>query len=292
MKIHGIHMKFILLTCMVLMGISFNVLAQDEVIVKGVVLDEQNLPLIGVSISVSNMPGLGTTSMTDGKYSIKVRPFQTLVFSYIGYEKKEVLVNDQRTINVKMKENDDSKLNEVVVTATGAEKRIAVTGAITTVNVEQLKSNPSTSMANALAGIVPGIQAMQTSGRPGSVSEFWVRSISTFGANNAALVLIDGFERDFNEINVEDVETFSLLKDASATAIYGSRGANGVILITTKRGKEGKVNINAKIEDFPIHPLNFLILQMDTRTQLWPMKQKRLVISRRFILALNWKYFV
>ena len=243
-------MKFILLTCMVLIGLSFNLLAQDEVIVKGVVLDEQSLPLIGVSISVSNMPGLGTTTVTDGKYSIKLRPFQTLVFTYIGYEKKEVLVKEQRVINVIMKETDASKLNEVVVTATGAEKRIAVTGAITTVDVERLKSNPSTSMADALAGVVPGIQAMQTSGRPGSVSEFWIRSISTFGANNSALVLIDGFERDMNEINVEDVASFSVLKDASATAIYGSRGANGVILITTKRGKEGKVEINAKVEGF------------------------------------------
>ncbi|SDK53254.1 TonB-linked outer membrane protein, SusC/RagA family [Pedobacter sp. ok626] len=231
-------------------GMFFNVRAQEEITVKGVVLDEQNLPLIGVSIAVSNMPGLGTTTVTDGKYSIKMRPFQTLIFSYIGYQKKEVLVKDQRTINVTMKENDDSKLNEVVVTATGVEKRIAVTGAITTVDVERLKSNPSTSMADALAGVVPGIQAMQSSGRPGSVSEFWIRSISTFGANNSALVLIDGFERDMNEINVEDVASFSVLKDASATAIYGSRGANGVILITTKRGKEGKVEINAKIEGF------------------------------------------
>ncbi|WP_090782060.1 TonB-dependent receptor [Pedobacter sp. ok626] len=243
-------MKFILLTCLILFGMFFNVRAQEEITVKGVVLDEQNLPLIGVSIAVSNMPGLGTTTVTDGKYSIKMRPFQTLIFSYIGYQKKEVLVKDQRTINVTMKENDDSKLNEVVVTATGVEKRIAVTGAITTVDVERLKSNPSTSMADALAGVVPGIQAMQSSGRPGSVSEFWIRSISTFGANNSALVLIDGFERDMNEINVEDVASFSVLKDASATAIYGSRGANGVILITTKRGKEGKVEINAKIEGF------------------------------------------
>lgn len=243
-------MKFILLTCLVCLGISFEVLAQEEVIVKGMVLDEQNLPLIGVSISVSNMPGLGTTTVTDGKYSIKMRPYQTLIFSYIGFEKKEVLVKEQRIVNVTLKESDASALNEIVITSTGAQKKIAVTGAITTVNVDQLKSNPSTSMANALAGVVPGIQAMQTSGRPGSISEFWVRSISTFGANSSALVLIDGFERDMNEVNVEDVESFSILKDASATAIYGSRGANGVVLITTKRGKEGKVNISAKIEGF------------------------------------------
>lgn len=95
-------------------------------------------------------------------------------------------------------------------------------------------------MADALAGVVPGIQAMQSNGRPGSVSEFWIRSISTFGASNAALVLVDGFERDLNEINVEDVESFTVLKDASATAIYGSKGANGVIwliLVVVKRGK-------------------------------------------------------
>lgn len=235
---------------MVLLGISSAALAQDEVTVKGVVTDEKKLPLVGVSIAVSNMPGLGTITVADGKYSIKMHPFQTLVFSYIGFEKKEILVKEQRVINVTLKETDASALNEVVVTSTGAQKRIAVTGAITTVDVERLKSNPSTSMADALAGVVPGIQAMQTSGKPGSVSEFWIRSISTFGANNSALVLIDGFERDLNEINVEDVESFSVLKDASATAIYGSRGANGVILITTKRGKEGKININAKVEGF------------------------------------------
>ena len=121
---------------------------------------------------------------------------------------------------------------------------------MTNVDVEDLKYTPSTSMADALAGVVPGIQAMQSNGRPGTVSEFWVRSISTFGASSAALVLVDGFERDLNEVSVEDVESFTVLKDASATAIYGSKGANGVILINTRRGKEGKININAKVEGF------------------------------------------
>jgi len=243
-------MKFILLTCIVLLGISFNALAQQEVIVKGVVTDTGKQPIPGVSISVANLPGLGAITDGDGKFTVKMPPYQTLVFTYVGYDKQEVLVKEQRVVNVTMKESDASVLNEVVVTATGGQKKISITGAVTTVNVEQLKSNPSTSMADALAGVVPGIQAMQTSGRPGSISEFWVRSISTFGASNAALVLIDGFERDMNEINVEDVESFSVLKDASATAMYGSRGANGVILIKTKRGKEGKVNINAKVEGF------------------------------------------
>ena len=234
---------------MVWLSVSLNVMAQ-EVTVKGVVQDINKQPIPGVSIVVSNLAGLGTITDVNGKYSIKMPAYQTLIFTYVGYDKKEVLVKDNHVVNVILKESDASALNEVVVTSTGLQKRIAVTGAITSVDVDRLKSNPSTSMADALAGVVPGIQAMQTSGRPGSVSEFWVRSISTFGANNSALVLIDGFERDLNEINVEDVQSFSVLKDASATAIYGSRGANGVILITTKRGKEGKVEINAKVEEF------------------------------------------
>lgn len=242
--------KFILLTCFILLGISFNIMAQEQVIVTGTITDANKEPLIGVSISIANMPGLGAISDVNGQFKIKMPPYQTLVFTYIGFEKQEVLVKEQRVVNVVLKETKANALNEVVITSTGAQRKIAVTGAITTVDVERLKSNPTTSIADGLAGVVPGIMAMQTSGRPGSVSEFWVRSISTFGASNAAMVLIDGFERDMNEINVEDIESFTVLKDASATAIYGSRGANGVILIKTKRGKEGKVNINAKVEGF------------------------------------------
>ena len=166
----------------------------------------------------------------------------------------EVLVKEQRVVNVVMKESSATSIDEVVITGTGIQKKLTVTGAITNVDVEELKTTPSTSMADALAGVVPGIQAMQANGRPGTVSEFWIRSISTFGANSSALVLVDGFERDLNEVNVEDVESFSVLKDASATAIYGSKGANGVVLINTRRGKEGKININAKVEGFASMP--------------------------------------
>ena len=124
-----------------------------------------------------------------------------------------------------------------------------MTGAVTTVNVNDLKANPTANLSNALAGNVAGVLAMQTSGQPGkNTSEFWIRGISTFGANSSALVLVDGFERDLDEINIEDIESFTVLKDASTTAIYGSRGANGVVLITTKHGKEGKIKINAKVE--------------------------------------------
>lgn len=225
---------------------------QEEITISGRVLDANDTPLEGVSISIKDVPGLGARTDATGRYTINARLYQTLIFAYIGYDLTEILLKDrtQTVFNIAMNESAADVINEVVVTATGNERRIAVAGAITTVDVERLKANPSTSMADALAGQVPGILAMQRSGRPGEVSEFWIRGISTFGAGSAALVLVDGFERDMNEINVEDVESFTVLKDASATAIYGSRGANGVILINTKRGKEGKIAINAKLEGF------------------------------------------
>ena len=243
-------MKNFLFICMLLLGLSTSALAQESIVVTGVVTDTNKEPMIGVNVSISNIPGLGAITDLNGKYSIKMPPYHKLVFTYIGFEKVEVLVKEQRTVNVTMKEASAREIDEVVITGTGAQKKLTVTGAITNVDVDVLKANPSGSMANALAGNVPGILAMQTSGKPGSVSEFWIRGISTFGASNSALVLVDGFERRLDEINVEDVESFSVLKDASATAIYGSKGANGVVLITTKHGKAGKINISAKAETF------------------------------------------
>ena len=243
-------MKNFLFICMLLLGLSTSALAQESIVVTGVVTDTNKEPMIGVNVSISNIPGLGAITDLNGKYSIKMPPYHKLVFTYIGFEKVEVLVKEQRTVNVTMKEASAREIDEVVITGTGAQKKLTVTGAITNVDVDVLKADPSGSMANALAGNVPGILAMQTSGKPGSVSEFWIRGISTFGASNSALVLVDGFERSLDEINVEDVESFSVLKDASATAIYGSKGANGVVLITTKHGKAGKINISAKAETF------------------------------------------
>ena len=237
-----------MIACILLLLFSITVWAQESAMITGVVTDENKEPLIGVNIAIQNMPGLGVITDINGRYKIKASAYDRLVFSYIGYETVVVLVKEQKTINVKMKEAANTIIDEVVITGTGAQKKIAVTGAITNVDVDALKSVPSTSVVDGLAGVVPGVMAMQTSGRPGSVSEFWIRSISTFGANSSALVLVDGFERDLDEINIEDIESFTVLKDASTTAIYGPRGANGVVLITTKHGKEGKIKINAKVE--------------------------------------------
>ncbi|WGQ09174.1 TonB-dependent receptor [Pedobacter gandavensis] len=222
--------------------------AQGEIEVTGMVTDVHNKPIPGVTVVVKDRPGLGTMTSEAGLYKIKTGTYSTLIFSYLGYEKQEVQVAGKTRISIVLKESEASVLTDVVVTGTGLQKKVTVTGAITTVNVKDLRT-PTGNITNALAGNVAGVIAMQGSGEPGNNrSEFWIRGISTFGANTAALVLVDGFERAFNEINVEDIESFSILKDASATAIYGSKGANGVVLITTKKGHAGKININAKTE--------------------------------------------
>lgn len=242
-------MKKIYISFIVLF-LSISSFAQQNTIeVEGIVTDSHEEPLIGVNIIVKDIPGLGTVTDLDGKYKIRIEPYHRLVFSYIGFESVEVLIKEQRKVDVKMQESASTSLDEIVVTGTGAQKKLTVTGAISNVEVEQLKANPTASLVNSLAGNVAGVYAMQTSGQPGkNISEFWVRGISTFGANKGAYVLVDGFPRDINDVNVEDIESFSVLKDASATAIYGDKGANGVVLITTKRGKAGKVDIQAKIE--------------------------------------------
>lgn len=238
----------IILLCSVLQ--AFPQTSSKEITVTGVVLDNiTNEPLIGVNVSVKNVPGLGSITDINGRYVIKVEPYSRLIFSYVGFETLEILVKNQSKVDVKMKEAEASVLDEVVITGTGVQKKISVTGAISAVNVDELKKTSSSSIVNSLAGNVAGVLAMQTSGQPGlNTSEFWIRGISTFGASNSALVLVDGFERDMNDLSVEDIESFQVLKDATETAIYGSRGANGVVLITTKHGKASKISISAKVE--------------------------------------------
>lgn len=233
---------------LLLLFCSISTYAQGDIEVTGTVRDLNNKPIPGVTVVVKDRPGLGTMTTETGKYKIKTGMYSTLIFSYLGFEKQEVQVAGKTTISILLKESEANVLTDVVVTGTGIQKKVTVTGAITTVNVKDLRT-PTGNITNALAGNVAGVIAMQGSGEPGSNrSEFWIRGISTFGANTAALVLVDGFERAFNEINVEDIESFSILKDASATAIYGSKGANGVVLITTKKGHAGKININGKSE--------------------------------------------
>ena len=233
------------------MGTALNLMAQQAVEVTGKVVDAQGEPLIGVNVSIKDASSLGSITNVEGVYKIKVKPYQTLIFSYIGFKNVEVVFKgNNRQIDVQMKEEKVNALDEVVVTGLGTQKKITVSGAVTNVNMDDLKHYSTSSISNTLAGNVPGIIARQTSGQPGqSTSEFWIRGISTFGASNSAYILVDGFERNnIDDLNIEDIESFTVLKDASETAIYGSKGANGVILITTKHGKEGKVHVFGKVE--------------------------------------------
>lgn len=237
---------------LLLLGTQISSFAQQSsqnntIEVKGIVRDEMG-PVIGASIIAKGQPGLGVTSDIEGKFKLKVTQFDVLVISFLGYEVVElpvVKIKDISNVDIKLTEST-KKIDEVVVTASGTQTKKTLTGAYTSVDIKQLAS-PSGNLTNSLAGVVPGIIAVQSSGEPGeNMSEFWIRGISTFGSGSGALVLVDGVERSMNEIPVQDIESFSILKDASATALYGSKGANGVVLITTKRGKPGKINIRAR----------------------------------------------
>jgi TonB-linked SusC/RagA family outer membrane protein len=244
-------MKRYLLTLIVLLGLAVNAVAQEQIEVVGTVTEANGEPIIGATVAVKDASGLGSITDIDGNYKIKVKEHQTLVFSYLGYANVEKVITPGTTrIDVQMTEEKVNAVDEVVVVAMGTQKKLTVTGAVTNVNMEDLKHYNTSNLSNTLAGNVPGIIAYQSSGQPGkNTSEFWIRGISTFGASSSAYILVDGFEREnIDDINIEDIESFSVLKDASATAIYGSKGANGVILITTKHGKEGKVSINGKVE--------------------------------------------
>lgn len=242
-------MKKIVQTLSIILSVcfSFTLSAQERLTVSGKVTDKAGETLIGVSVVIKNEPGVGTATDIDGKFTIKnISKNSILVFSYVGYDNKEFLVTKNvPDLKIILQENNKS-LDEVVVVGQGVQRKVSVIGAITTIDPKDLQV-PSTSVTNMLGGRVPGIIAVTRSGEPGDdFSEFWIRGISTFGANSSALVLIDGVEGNLNDIDPSDIESFSVLKDASATAVYGVRGANGVVVVTTKQGVAGKLHINFK----------------------------------------------
>ena len=180
-------------------------------------------PLVGVSISVKNSPGTGTITDLDGKFSIEVSNNTELTFSYIGYKQQVLSVGDLGVLKVKM-QSDNEVLDEVVVVGAGTQKKVSVTGAISTVKGVELRA-PSSSLTNNLTGKLAGVVSMTTSGEPGSVSDFYIRGIGTFGGRATPLILMDDIEissGDLNNIPTESIASFSILKDASATAIYGA----------------------------------------------------------------------
>lgn len=219
--------------------------------ITGAVIDsENNDPIIGASVILKGKKE-GVITDVNGNFTINVYGSNPqLEVSYIGYKKKVIDVGDLGVVRIKM-DADNQMLNEVVVVGAGTQKKVSVTGSITSIKGLELKA-PSSSLTNSFAGKLAGVIAMTKSGEPGSSSEFYIRGVGTFGGRATPLILLDDVEissNDLNNIPPETIESFSILKDASATAIYGSRGANGVMLVTTKTGRENeKTRINVSVE--------------------------------------------
>lgn len=222
----------------------------QQKVIKGQVLEKATgEPLPGVTIQVLNSPR-GVSTDVDGTFEIKAAPSESLVFSYLGMATQTIKIGNQTMITVKMEEQGN-ELEEFQVVAFGKQKKESVVGSITTVRAEDLRT-PSSNLTTAFAGNIAGMIAYQRSGEPGADdADFFVRGITTFGANTSPLILIDNIEltsTDLAALRPDDIESFSILKDASATALYGSRAANGVILVTTKTGNEGPMQVFARLE--------------------------------------------
>lgn len=224
-------------------------------VVSGVITDSATGETIpGVTVWVKDTQ-FGTTTDLDGAYTIEFKGnYGFLSVSSMGYQLEEVRLSSDavQTINVALKP-DATMLEEAVAIGYGTQKKASIVGAIATIDPSEMKV-PVSKMSNALSGRLSGVISVQQSGEPGSGSSFWIRGISTFGANSNPLVLVDGIERSLDLVDIEDVKDFSVLKDAAATAVYGVRGANGVILITTRSGEEGKPKVNFKHESGVVTP--------------------------------------
>ena len=221
--------------------------AQQPFTVTGTVIDStDSSPLIGVSVSLVGS-AKGAQTDVNGKYSFVVPSNATLLFRYIGYENKSVNVNGNTIVNVKMSSSSRG-LNEVVVVAFGTQKKESVTGAISSIQTKEIKQSPAANLAVTLAGRLPGLTSIQKSGEPGrDLTQLFIRGQGTINAQSP-IVLVDGVERDLTYIDPNEVESVTILKDASSTALFGVRGANGVILVTTKRGTSDIPSINFSLE--------------------------------------------
>ncbi|MDA8626312.1 TonB-dependent receptor, partial [Flavobacteriaceae bacterium] len=229
------------------MSIS-NLVAQEKII-SGVVNDSYGNPIPGVNILQETQKSNGTVTDFDGNFTISVSGESMLIFSYVGFITKKV---DPKDNNLEViLEEDLLGLDEVTVVAYGTQKKASVIAAVTSINPEELRV-PTSNLTSSIAGRVAGVISYQRSGEPGrDNAEFFIRGVSTFGYARSPLILIDGIETtstDLARLQPDDIASFSIMKDATATALYGARGANGVILVTTKEGKEGVVKINVRYE--------------------------------------------
>lgn len=237
-------MKLALVSLSMLLVCSFNAAAQTEV--RGNVTDESGDPLIGVSVKVKGSQ-VATMTDVDGNYKVNAPANGTLEFSYIGMQKQEVKISGRKTIDVVM-QNDAISLDEVVAVGYGQQKKVTMTGAVAAVSAKDIVKTVGTSLSQSMVGKLPGMITMQSGGRPGNDGvSLLVRGYSSYNDSGTVLVIVDGVDRGstgLTNIDPNEVESISVLKDAASCAIYGMKASNGVILITTKRGQEGRASIS------------------------------------------------
>lgn len=245
MKSLSLKVSLLVLTLLLGAVASF---AQSEAVLSGVITDTGGEPLPGASVTLmETKTPFGVVTDVDGKFSITVPVNSTVEVSFLGFVSQTFRVKSSQKIHVSLVE-DENVLDDVVVVGFGTQKKESVVGAVAAIKPKELTA-PVRSLTNSIAGKVAGIIAVQSSGEPGKDdAQFWIRGISTFTGNQNPLVLVDGIERPMSNVDPLEIESFSVLKDASATAVYGVRGANGVILITTRRGFDGKAKVDARYE--------------------------------------------
>ena len=216
-------------------------ISQQTTTLKGNVQDAMG-PIIGASVVVKGTTNGMITDM-DGNFTLEVKKGDIIQISYVGYLTQEIKYNGEPVLNITLKD-DTQKLEEIVVVGYGTQKKVNLTGSVANVDSKLMESRPMTSVSAGLQGLLPGVTVTQRSGQPGSDNgTIRVRGTGTF--NNAnPMVIVDGVEASMNDLDPNDIQSVSVLKDAASSAIYGSKAANGVILVTTKRGKAGKASIN------------------------------------------------
>jgi len=229
---------------LLMLCLCFQLAAQDLKEVKGTVLDSaSNTPLPGVNVMIKGT-GRGVSTDADGVFALQASPGETLAFSFIGYDKKEILLSNQSTIRISL-HTSTNNLDEMVVIGYGTMKKSSVTAAVSKIENTILDQIPAGRPESALVGRLAGVNVTQNTSSPGSAPIIRIRGVSSIDAGNDPLVVIDGFPGgSLGSISVNDIESIEVLKDASAAAIYGSRGAGGVIIVTTKKGKSGKARFN------------------------------------------------
>ena len=225
-------------------------MALAQTTVKGTVVTyEENEPIIGATVQVVGADNIGTITDVNGQFTLEVPAGKnTLKITYVGMEPLEVAVSS-KPLRIQLR-SDANSLDEVVVVAYGTQKKTSLTGAIQEVKSEEILLRPTSSVASALEGTVTGVQVNSTYGAPGQDPDIRIRGIGTVNGSSKPLYVIDGvpFGGNISDLNPQDIESMSVLKDAASAALYGNRASNGVILITTKKGKQGKLNMTADIK--------------------------------------------